>query len=33
MRIQINDQGNEFVNEVITNPHEMTGVDQRITFA
>lgn len=33
MRIQINDQGKEFVNEVITNLHEMTGVDQRITSA
>ena len=33
MRIQINDQGKEFVNEVITNLHEITGVDQRITSA
>ena len=33
MRIQINDQRKEFVNEVITNLHEMTGVDQRITSA
>ena len=33
MRIQINDQGKEFVNEVITDLHEMTGVDQRITSA
>ena len=33
MKIQINDQGKEFVNEVITNLHEMTVVDQRITSA
>ena len=33
MRIQINDQGREFVNEVIENLHEMTGVEQRITSA
>ena len=33
MRIQINDQGKEFVNEAITDLHEMTGVDQRITSA
>ena len=33
MRIQINDQGKEFVNEVITNLHEMAGIDQRITSA
>ena len=33
MRIQINDQGREFVNDVITKLHEMTGVDQRVTSA
>ena len=33
MRIQINDQGKEFVNEVSENLHEMTGTEQRITFA
>ena len=30
MRIQINDQGREFANDVITKLHEMTGVDQRV---
>ena len=33
MKIQINDQGREFVNEVMTQLHEMTGVDQRVTSA
>ena len=33
MRIQINDQGKEFVNEVSENLHEMTGTEQRITSA
>ena len=33
MRIQINDQGKEFVNEVSKNLHEMTGTEQRITSA
>jgi len=33
IEIQINDQGKEFVNEVITNLHQMTGVDQRVTSA
>ena len=33
MRIQINDQGKEFVNEVSENLHEMTGIEQRITSA
>ena len=30
MRIQINDQGKEFVNEVSENLHKMTGTEQRI---
>ena len=33
MRIQINDQGKEFVNEVFENLHETTGTEQRITSA
>ena len=33
MRIQINDQGKEFVNEVSENLHKMTGTEQRITSA
>ena len=33
MRIQINDQGKEFVNEVSENRHEMTGTEQQITSA
>ena len=33
MRIQINDQGKEFVNEVSENLHEMKGTEQRITSA
>ena len=33
MRMQINDQGKEFVNEVSENFHEMTGTEQRITSA
>ena len=31
MRIQVNDQGKEFVNEVFENLHKMTGTEQRIT--
>ena len=31
MRLQTNDQGREFVNDVFTELHEMTGVDQRVT--
>ena len=31
--MQINDQGKEFVNEVSKNLHEMTGTEQRVTFA
>ena len=33
MRVQINDQGKEFVNEVSENLHDMTGTEQRITSA
>ena len=33
MKIQINDQGKEFVNDVTTNLHAMTGADQRVTSA
>ena len=33
MRIQINGQGKEFVNEVSENLHEMAGTEQRITSA
>ena len=33
MKIQINDQGKEFVNEVSENFHEMIGTEQRITSA
>ena len=33
MRIQINDQGKVFVNEVSENFYEMTGTEQRITSA
>ena len=33
MRIQINDQGKEFINEVSENLHEMAGTEQRITSA
>ena len=33
MKIQINDQGREFVNEVISTLHKMTGVNQRVTSA
>ena len=33
MRIQINDQGKEFVNEVSENLREMTGTELRITSA
>ena len=33
MRIQINDQGKEFVNEVSENLHQMAGTEQRITSA
>ena len=31
MKIQINDQGREFVNDVMTALLSMTGADQRIT--
>ena len=31
VKIQINDQGKEFVNEVSKNLHEMTGTEQRVT--
>ena len=33
MKVQINDQGREFVNKVNDNLHQMTGVEQRVTFA
>ena len=33
MRIQVNNQGKEFVNEISENLHEMTGTEQRITSA
>ena len=33
MRIKINDQGKEFVNDAITKLHEMTVVDQRGIYA
>ena len=33
MRIQINDQGKEFLNEFSENLDEMTGTEQRITSA
>ena len=33
MRIQINDQGKEFVTKVSENLHEMAGTERRITFA
>ena len=33
MRIQISDQGKEFVNEVSANIHEMAATEQRITSA
>ena len=33
MRIQINDQGKEFVNEVSENLHEMTVTEQRVISA
>ena len=33
MRIQINDQGKEFVNEFSENLHEMTSTEKRITSA
>ena len=33
MRIQINDQGKEFVNEVSENLHEISGTEQRIISA
>jgi hypothetical protein len=32
-KIQINDQGREFVNSLSTSLHELTGVEQRITSA
>ena len=31
--VQINDQGTEFVNDVCTDVHNLTGVEQRITSA
>ena len=31
--VQINDQGREFVNQVCDELHELTGVEQRVTFA
>ena len=33
IKVQINDQGREFVNDLITKLHEMTGVEQRVTSA
>ena len=33
IKIQINDQGREFVNEVSSTLHKMTGVNQRVTSA
>ena len=33
MKMQINDQRKELVNEVSENLHEMTGTEQRITSA
>lgn len=33
IKIQINDQGKEFVNQVAENLHKMTGTEQRITSA
>ena len=33
MRIQIREEGREFVNDITTKVHEMTGVDQRFTSA
>ena len=33
IKIQINDQGREFVNDVCTVLHEMTGTEQRVTSA
>ena len=33
MRIQVNDQGKEFVNEVFENLHKMAGTEQQITSA
>ena len=33
MKMQINDQGKESVNEVSENLHEITGTEQRITSA
>ena len=33
MRIQINDQGKEFGNEVSENLHKLTSTEQRITSA
>ena len=33
MKIQINDQGREFVNEVSNVLHNMTGTEQHITLA
>ena len=33
VKIQINDQGREFVNSVSTELHRLTGVHQRVTSA
>ena len=33
MRIQVNDQGKEFINEVSESLHEMTGTEQQVTSA
>ena len=33
MRIQVNDQGKEFVNEIFENLHKMAGTEQQITSA
>ena len=33
IQVQINDQGREFVNEVNSNLHRMTGTEQRMTSA
>lgn len=33
IEIQINDQGHEFVNDVNTKLHKLTGVEQRVTSA
>ena len=33
MKIQINDQGREFVNEISSDLHQLCGTEQRITSA